>query len=178
MKNCVLALIFSAITFATAAHSQSSYAGEQSRAIKALSQAEIDGYLQGHGMGYAKAAELNHYPGPRHVLVLANELGLTAVQVDQTQAIFERMQTVAVALGKQLVEKEAELDRKLANRTIDEITLGALVTDIAMIESKFRTVHLRAHLEQKALLSDEQVRLYDTLRGYIVTDGQDHRHGE
>lgn len=176
MKNRFLALIFSASTLATAADSQSPYAGEQSRGIKSLSRAKIDGYLQGHGMGFAKAAELNHYPGPRHVLALANELALTGEQIAQTQAIIERMHTEAVALGKQLVEKEAELDRRFADGSIDATSLGELVTDIAMFEAKIRTAHLSAHLAQKAVLNDEQVRLYDTLRGYSVTDGQEHRH--
>jgi hypothetical protein len=44
----------------------SPYAGEQGRAIKALSQKEVSDLLDGAGMGYAKAAELNRYPGPMH----------------------------------------------------------------------------------------------------------------
>ena len=31
-------------------------------------------YLDGAGMGYARAAELNHFPGPMHVLELAREM--------------------------------------------------------------------------------------------------------
>ena len=136
MKNLFLAMCLGATGFATAVHSQSPYAGEESREIKSLSRSEIDGYLQGHGMGYAKAAELNHYPGPRHVLDLANELALTDEQIKQTQAIFERMQQKAVAFGKQLVEKEAELDRRFADGSIDAISLDALVTDIADVRSE------------------------------------------
>ena len=44
------------------------YSGQQGRMIKALSSKEVQGLLQGKGMGMAKAAELNQYPGPRHVL--------------------------------------------------------------------------------------------------------------
>jgi hypothetical protein len=88
------------------------------------------------------------------------------------------MQQNAVAFGKQLVDKEVALDRKFVNGSIDSTSLEALVSDIATVEAKIRTAHLMAHLEQEALLSDEQVRLYDTLRGYNSTDGQEHRHEE
>jgi hypothetical protein len=66
---------------------ESPYAGEEARAIKALSDQEIEAYLSGQGMGYAKAAELNSYPGPKHVLELARELGLTPAQEEQTLTI-------------------------------------------------------------------------------------------
>jgi hypothetical protein len=61
----------------------SPYRGEEVRNIKALSEQEIEAYLSGQGMGYAKAAELNSYPGPKHVLELARELGLTPAQEEQ-----------------------------------------------------------------------------------------------
>jgi len=52
------------------------YAGQETRKIKALSEDQIQGYLAGSGMGLAMAAELNHYPGPKHVLELAEKLQL------------------------------------------------------------------------------------------------------
>src|SRR5512140_1710908 len=51
----------------------SPYAGEEKREIKSLSADVIEQYNQGEGMGMAKAAELNHYPGPRHVLMAADQ---------------------------------------------------------------------------------------------------------
>jgi hypothetical protein len=53
------------------------YAGQQARTIKALSDDEVTALSKGEGMGMAKAAELNGYPGPVHVLALAAQLGLT-----------------------------------------------------------------------------------------------------
>jgi hypothetical protein len=47
------------------------HAGQQTRTIKALSDDEIAALCNGKGMGMAKAAELNGYPGPIHVLALA-----------------------------------------------------------------------------------------------------------
>lgn len=43
-------------------------------------------------MGLAKAAELNGYPGPLHVLELAVDLSLTAEQKAATETLFKSMQ--------------------------------------------------------------------------------------
>src|SRR5436305_987981 len=50
----------------------------QFRSIKSLTADEIKAYEEGTGHGMAKAAEQNHYPGPRHVLDLSKELKLSA----------------------------------------------------------------------------------------------------
>ena len=176
MKNLVFGVIVSLVAVAAAANVESPYVGQETREIKALSQQEIDDYLNGRGLGYAKAAELNHYPGPRHVLDLANKLALTQEQTRQTQAIFETMQAQAVALGKQLVEKEKELDRQFANGSMDAVSLHALSSDIGVLQAKIRYAHLVAHLEQKALLTKHQVQLYDQLRGYGAAHGNGHSH--
>src|SRR5262245_26723374 len=86
------------------------YAGQEQREIKALSAEEIQGYLSGSGMGLAKAAELNHYPGPKHVLDLAEPLQLSIEQRQKTQTIFAAMRTEAVRLGTQLIARERQLD--------------------------------------------------------------------
>lgn len=144
----------------------SPYAGQEERAIKALSSDEVENYLAGKGAGFAKAAELNHYPGPRHVLDLARELELTAEQRKRSQEIFDAMQSRAIALGTQLVGKERELDRRFASGAIDPSSLDQLLSDIGKLQAGLRYVHLSAHLEEKRLLSAEQARRYDQLRGY------------
>ena len=50
------------------------YAGQQARTIKSLSKEDIAALLNGKGMGMAKAAELNGYPGPVHLLELVQQL--------------------------------------------------------------------------------------------------------
>jgi hypothetical protein len=55
------------------------YAGQQARAIKSFSDDDIAALRKGEGAGMAKVAELNGYPGPAHVLQLANQLGLTDI---------------------------------------------------------------------------------------------------
>jgi Spy/CpxP family protein refolding chaperone len=145
------------------------YAGQEQREIKALSAEEIQGYLTGSGMGLAKAAELHHYPGPKHVLELAEPLGLSVEQRQQTQRIFAAMQTEAVRLGTQLIEKERQLDTLFATGTITEAQVEQLVTEIGTMHGQLRAVHLRAHLAQRAVLTPEQLHRYDTLRGYAVS---------
>ncbi len=151
------------------------YAGQQARRIKSLSEAEIEGYLKGEGMGFAKVAELNHYPGPRHVLDLADQLDLTPEQRSTTRALFERMRARAVELGERLVEQEAELDRLFAEARIDDDGLQRALHGIALLQAELRANHLRAHLAMRELLTERQIAEYDRLRGY--TGGQDHGHG-
>jgi hypothetical protein len=57
------------------------YAGLEQRPIKALAPERVADLLAGRGASYALAAELNSYPGPRHVLDLAAGLALTPEQV-------------------------------------------------------------------------------------------------
>ena len=60
--------IFALLGFVSALAADMPYAGQQTRTIKALSDQEVSDYVEGRGMGSSKAAELNHYPGPAHVL--------------------------------------------------------------------------------------------------------------
>src|SRR5438105_6650088 len=93
------------------------YAGQQTRGIKTLSDQEIADYLQGHGMGLSKVAELNHYPGPRHVLDKAGELRLSAEQLAGAKAIWTAMDVKARALGESIVAKERALEAMYARGT-------------------------------------------------------------
>ena len=160
---------------AWAAPAAGPYAGQEQRETKALSAGEIRDYLAGKGMGLARAAELNHYPGPAHVLELAPKLGLSEAQVARTRAIFAAMQKDAIRHGQSLVEKERELDRLFATGTINPDKLRAVLAEIGRLQAELRRVHLQAHLDQRAVLTPEQVGRYDTLRGYGSSAG-DHSH--
>ena len=166
-------------------HKPDGYAGEERREIKSLSTDEIEQLLQGHGMGLAKAAELNHYPGPRHVLDLGAQLELTPAQRTATEAAFRRMQDEAVRLGKQIVERERALDAMFAKGEIDAEKLRAATSEIAGLQGNLRAAHLTAHLEMRRLLSPQQIKKYDELRGYAGTGKQtpaspqhNHSHGK
>lgn len=178
MRNLMLVLI--ALSACQAVFAQSPYSGLQDRAIKALSSERIAGLEAGRGLGYAMAAELNGYPGPMHVLELAEALELSDEQVAQTSALFEAMRERAIALGRELIAAEAALDKAFAEREITPGRLGELVAASARIEGELRRVHLEAHLDQTELLDEAQTAEYMRLRGYAEADGgrshRRHRH--
>ena len=117
---------------------KSGYAGQESRSIKALSQEDIAALRKGEGMGMAKAAELNGYPGPLHVLALARDLRLAETQVSQVTAIRDRMSNVALPLGAELIERERLLDRLFAQSRIMPEQLTAETAAIGEIQGRLR----------------------------------------
>jgi len=169
MNSRIVVLVLAVLVLASAASAGQSampYAGQQTRAIKALSDDEIAALVNGEGMGLAKAAELNGYPGPAHVLTIAQQLKLTDQQHQQIQAIFDRMSAAAKPLGAELVERERALDQLFAKGEITPDGLTAETTAIAELQGRLRYTHLAAHLETRALLSADQIALYRRLRGY------------
>ena len=171
----VAAVLFLGTGAAVAQHPQAPYAGEQVRAIKALSPQEVEQYLAGAGMGFAKAAELNSYPGPKHALELAGELDLTPEQAEQTRRIRAEMAAATRRLGELLVAAEAKLNARFAEGTIDEADLQAATENIAILRGRIRASHLVAHVRLKNVLTSHQVPLYDQLRGYGA--GNSSKHG-
>ncbi len=155
------AMMLPSITFAA-----SPYVGEQLRSIKALSDQEVGDYLTGKGMGFAKAAELNGYPGPAHVLELADELALSPLQKASTEQVFERMQSSARTLGARLIDEERQLDELFASKAISRESLAKALISIAALQGEIRQTHLRAHLEEAQILSEAQAAKYWHLRGY------------
>jgi Spy/CpxP family protein refolding chaperone len=146
------------------------YTGRAALAIKALTPEQIAQYRAGKGMGLAIPAELNGYPGPRHVLDLAAELELTAGQREKMQALFDAMESEAKALGEEIVSLEAKLDGAFAAGTISPEELQSLTTRIAERQGALRLAHLRTHLSAKAILSPAQVAAYNAARGYAVSE--------
>lgn len=144
----------------------SSYSGEEKRTIKSLSDDDVKNYLEGKGMGLAKAAELNGYPGPMHVLENESGLELGAEQKKAVQDSFDKMKQKAVELGKQIVEHEKELDALFEKAEVTSEVLQSKTREIAQLQGELRNAHLQAHLEMKKVLSPEQVEKYNRLRGY------------
>lgn len=173
-------LVLGCCALCGSAQTTSPYAGEESSEIKALSPDEVQDYLAGEGMGLAKAAELNGYPGPAHVLELAEPLELTPDQRARTEALFTSMQSRAQELGRALVEEERKLDRMFASGSVTPEALGRSLRAIGSLQAQVRGVHLEAHIAQANILTAEQIRHYAELRGYRGTDDRrdhDHRHG-
>lgn len=152
------------------------YAGQQTRMIKALSAEDVAALLKGEGIGMAKAAELNGYPGPAHVLTLAKELTLSEIQRQGAQAIFDRMSAAAKPLGAELVKREQGLDQLFAKREITPDRLAAETVAIGELQGRLRAVHLAAHLQTRALLDPDQLTLYRHLRGYDYPAAPEHHH--
>jgi hypothetical protein len=161
-------------------HPASPYAGQHSRDIKSLSEAQIRDLLEGAGMGHAKPAELNSYPGPAHALEQAQRLGLSGEQRDRIRALLDRHKAEARMIGAEVVGLERELDRLFAERKAHAGAIDALTGRIGETLGRLRASHLKAHVETTAILTPSQVHLYDAARGYGSsrdgTGGHHHRH--
>lgn len=162
----LIGLVLSQLVGPGTAQIVSPYAGEESREIKALAAKEIRDLLDGRGMGLAKPAELNGYPGPMHAHDLADSLKLSVTQRNGLEAVRVRMSERAKLLGAEIVTLERELDTSFAQRRIDEPRLRDLTARIAEKQGALRAAHLAAHIETAALLSAAQIADYDRLRGY------------
>jgi hypothetical protein len=165
MKNTRYAVAAILLT-ATTAFAQSPYAGMQTRTIKALSDTQVADLQAGRGMGLALAAELNGYPGPAHVLELADKLELSADQRSKVQELFGSMKQEALPLGVRLLEQESELDQEFARHTVTPDSLKSGIAAIAATQGALREAHLKYHLFTVALLTQNQMHRYSELRGY------------
>jgi len=151
---------------AAAPGTQSPYAGQQTREIKSLDAATIQALRDGTGNGMALVGELNHYPGPRHILAMASHLGLTNAQQTQTEHIYARMHAAAVPLGLRIIEQERRLNRAFQDGSISNESRRELTAQIAMVNGELRYIHLSAHLAMKHVLTSAQIGMYDSMRGY------------
>ena len=175
MNRIFLTFAFSLIAGGASAQHQP-YAGQHQRDLKALSADEVKQYMAGAGMGYARAAELNHFPGPMHVLELAEQLKLTPEQRAATQKLMDAHKAQARSLGSELVAAEKDLDALFSSGKVDEAVLARAVRTSAAIVGEYRLSHLETHRQMRALLNEEQVKRYDELRGYASGKAQHHRH--
>jgi hypothetical protein len=144
----------------------------QTRSIKALSEQQIADLSAGRGMGLALAAELNGYPGPAHILELADRLDLSTDQRTRVQGLFDSMKAEAVPLGSRLLQQEAEFDREFANHAVTPESLKASTAAIAVTQGVLRETHLKYHLLTGEVLTPPQMMKYAELRGY----GSGHHH--
>jgi len=133
-------------------------------------------YLEGAGMGYARPAERNHFPGPMHVLELADQLKLTGEQRAATQKLMETHKAQARGIGAELVAAERELELLFRGGNVDEATLARAARTTAALEGEYRLAHLETHRRMRGLLSEEQVKRYDELRGHSSAKQERHRH--
>jgi Spy/CpxP family protein refolding chaperone len=105
-------------------------------------------------------------PGPAHILEMKDEIHLTDEQKIEIQKIYNDMKVEAVNLGEQLIRLEMELNNNFANRTINQPILEKSVQEIEKVRANLRLVHLSTHLQTPNILTNEQIILYNKLRGY------------
>jgi len=148
----------------------SKYKGQENRIIKSLSADDIVELQKGGGWGLAKAAELNGFPGPAHILEMEKEINLNPEQKLKIKKLFKNMNAEAVALGNSLISLETQLNEGFSKATIDQEELIKLVNEIAKVKAKLRISHLSTHLETPKILTKQQVVMYNKLRGYGSTN--------
>lgn len=159
-------LAFGGFAVAQHQHGHAPYAGLEKRPVKALSEQQVADLRAGSGMGLALAGELNGYPGPMHVLELADQLDLNAELRQRMQQLISSMKAEAIPEGETLIAREAALDRAFADRTISADTLAGLTGQIGETQARLRAIHLKYHLTTADLLSSHQRHRYAELRGY------------
>jgi hypothetical protein len=169
------------IGHAAKAQSHKPYAGLEQRAIKTLSDQEITDLKNGRGMGMALAAELNGYPGPIHSIDLADRLGLSADQVSKLKKLFEEMKAETIPIGATLMTQERLLNDDFAHRTVTPVSLERNTQQIGATQASLRAAHLKYHLATAAILTADQVKRYNELRGYAgdtAPEQHQHMHGQ
>jgi hypothetical protein len=172
----VVLLVLAPITSAVAQHApgpaepghRSPYRDQHAAGARGLTAQEIGDLAAGRGMGLARAAELNGYPGPRHVLDAARDrqLVLSDDQWMAVQRVFDTMEQEARKLGARVIAEEQALEAAFRAGAITEDDLASRVSRLATTQGDLRQVHLRAHLATRALLTETQIARYHELRGY------------
>ena len=148
--------------------STSPYVDQVSSAVRGLSDSEIQGLRRGEGMGLARSAELNGYPGPRHVLDLAESLALAPNQRVTVEALHARMQAEAIVAGEALLAAHAGLESAFRTGSVTGAELTRLAGEVGRLEGELRAIHLRYHLLTAPVLNEDQRSAYARLRGYTT----------
>lgn len=159
-------------------HLRSPYARLPGTGATGLLPQEVESLTKGEGMALAMAAELNGYPGPRHLLdaAAAGQLDLRPDQRESLQRLYDGMLAEAKAKGQEILRAEEELAMRFRHGHIDEAGLRESLGQIGQLRAGLRLIHLRTHLETGALLTPDQIARYKTVRGY--DSGGTHQHGK
>ncbi|WP_051189545.1 hypothetical protein [Daejeonella oryzae] len=134
--------------------------------IKSLSLSEYNAYKHGKGMGLAKPAELNSYPGPMHVLDLEKELKLSALQKTHLTAAIEAMKFKALEMAGFILAEEKKINELFASGKANEGSIIYYTNKIGLYQAELRNAHLQAHLKARRILSPDQIKKYNRIRGY------------
>lgn len=145
--------------------------------VQGLTAQEVRDLREGNGMGQARAAELNGYPGPKHLLDMQTQIGLTSEQRDTVSRLYARMKERTTALGERVLVEEGRLEEMFRTRTATPEALAAQVRVVESLRGELRLAHLATHLETLPLLTQAQVAQYNAMRGYGASSAaDDHMH--
>jgi Spy/CpxP family protein refolding chaperone len=146
---------------------------EPGEGMATLSAEKVRGLQAGAGLGYAKAADLNGWPGPLHALQMKDALSLSAEQVRKITVLRREMTARAKPLGGELIDAERTLNQLFTTGEPSAAEIEAATARIAAIEGRLRAVHLVTHLRTAPLLTRHQTMLYVRARG--VSNMKNHR---
>jgi Spy/CpxP family protein refolding chaperone len=126
--------------------------------------ADKDALLNAEGMGQASYAEMNGYPGPKHVLDLADKLQLSEAQKKSVKQIYNDMAARAKELAQRIISLEEELNKAFSENLVTERSVREDAEQIGRLRGRLRAVHLAAHLKTRGILTDKQVETYMKMR--------------
>jgi hypothetical protein len=149
-------------------HLGSPYAALGPGAVPLLPE-EIEQLRSGDGMGLALPAELNHFPGPKHVLELGAELALTPEQRGRVDEIRITMLEQAIAKGEEIIAAAGHLAGSFRSGEPTADAVARITGHIGALRGELQAIHLRAHVATRAALTEAQVAEYDRLRGYVTS---------
>ena len=136
-------------------------AGQGQKAVALSCAEQFEAVVrEGYAFGMAFAADRNGYPGPRHILELKTQLGLTADQEAKVTELMHAMLAESRPKGARLLEAERRLERLYADGVADEASVRAAVAEAERARSELRLAHLLIHLRARDLLSREQRDAY------------------
>ena len=147
-------------------HTMSPYAHTQSSEVSTLTPEEVRELRNGEGMGLARPAELNQFPGPKHLLELVSDLDLSQPQIARIKAIRKKMKMRAIAKGKEILETELHLANLFASGHPSVAEMNRITEHLGVMRGKLQAIHLLAHIESARELTADQIESYDRLRGY------------
>jgi Spy/CpxP family protein refolding chaperone len=100
------------------------------------------------------------------VLDLKDELGLSRDQLMRTEALEKVISSSAAVKGEEIVQAEEELNKLFASGSVSEKVLRVKLEEIGKLRADLRFIHLQAHLRTKQILTQEQLKRYNELRGH------------
>jgi len=149
MKAKLAALFITSLMAQNLYATTDSYVAQASREIKNFSAQDVQQIKQGKGWGMAKSAEFNGYPGPRHVLDMAEKLALSAEQTRAVKDIFEAMQVKAMAAGDAYLAAERQLDQGFLHNQINAESLRELVDTSLQARADLRYIHQGTYMDAR-----------------------------